>query len=130
MFEISWGWSWSWAWQYVIATNAVLKLMPNFPLYYWLESGSVLFLGETGQGAWVLYRGQYWGQLCVYMYCTLDCKFVLSLGSDPFTALFSHVVESWKSKNIRNLWLGCQNHCQKLKPRKIYTLTDWQKRYL
>ena len=25
--------------------------------------------------------------------------------SDPFTLLFSHVVESWKSKNTRNLWL-------------------------
>ena len=37
-----------------------------------------------------------------------------SLGTDPFTVLFNNVEESWKSKNTRNLWLGRQNHCQKL----------------
>ena len=37
-------------------------------IYIGLGSESVLFLGETGRGA-----PQYWGQLCVHMYCTLDC---------------------------------------------------------
>ena len=28
--------------------------------------------------------------------------------ADPFTVLFSHVVESWKSTNTRNLFFDCQ----------------------
>ena len=73
--------------------------------YSWLGSGSVLFLGETGRGA----QGQYQGQLCVtvcthVLYNGLYRCLVSSLGADPLTVLSSHVVESWKSTNIRNLW--------------------------
>ena len=55
-----------------------------------------------------------------------------SLGADPLTQLFSHVVESWNSTNTRNLWLGMQNHCQKLASRPMrsleklsHWLTNW-----
>ena len=51
----------------VIATTAVLTLMPKFLLYSY------------------------------------------SSVADPFTVLFSHVVENWKSTNTRNLWLFGQN---------------------
>ena len=39
---------------------------------------------------------------------------VRSLGTDPFTVLFNHVVESLKSTNTNKLLLGRQNPCQKL----------------
>ena len=41
--------------------------------------------------------------------CTHDCTVVLSvawvMNDHPFTVLFSHVLETWKSRNIHNLWL-------------------------
>ena len=58
---------------------------------------------------------------------------VSSLGADPFTVLFSHVVESWKSTYTRNLWLGTPEPLPETgvlanqKPTKIYTLTNIQK---
>ena len=71
--------------KYVIATTAVSTLMPKFLLYSrgLLGSGSVLFLGEAGQG----YGGQY--EVTGLYSCPVS-----GLGADPFTVLFSHVVES------------------------------------
>ena len=46
--------------------------------------------------------------------------------ADPFTMLFSHVVESWESTNKRNLFLGRQNHCQKLASLPITVLISVQ----
>ena len=56
---------------------------------------------------------------------------VSSLGADPFTVLFSQLVESWNSTNTRNLWLGMPEPLPETgvlankKHRKIYTLTNW-----
>ena len=38
------------------------------------------------------------------LYTGLHSCLISSLGGEPFTLLFSHAVESWKSTNTRNLW--------------------------
>ena len=53
--------------------------------------------------------------VCTGLYSCL----VSILGADPFTVLLSYVEESWKSLNTSNLWLGRQNHCQKLASQPI-----------
>ena len=55
---------------------------------------------------------------------------VSNLGAYPFTVLFSHMEEIWKSTYTHNHWLGKPEPLQETgilanqKPRKIYTLTD------
>ena len=59
-----------------------------------LESESVLFLGEAGQKA----SSGAAPRAAVYTHALYT-----ALGADPFTLVFSHVVESGKSTNTRNL---------------------------
>ena len=59
-----------------------------------LESESVLFLGEAGQEASSGAGPR--AVVCTHALYT-------GLGADPFTVVFSHVVESGKSTNTRNL---------------------------
>ena len=85
-------------------------------------------------------------EICHCHYCSVDahaqnicsildyevdlCCPVSSLGANPFTVLFSQVVESWNKTNTRNLWLGTPEPLSetgvstKEKPRKMYTLTN------
>ena len=60
----------------IIATTAMSMLMPIFLLYSWMCVYCHNCNVDTHANISALPWGLYWGQLCVHMYCTLDCTVV------------------------------------------------------
>ena len=81
-------------------STEMLALMPIFFLFLTVCANGWAF--KTHSDPSPLTSAQI-PSLSYFFYWSLP--FVSSMGADLSTMLFSHVVESWKSTNTRNLWL-------------------------